>query len=464
MTARGAPFPPLDRTRPPAPQPLPRVILPPVQKGELSSGLRIRLVEQHRNPQVVLGIVLQSGASMDPRGKSGTASLTAELLDAGTGARDALEISESVEFIGASLSFRTGADATFGTLLTLSRHLERGIELFADVLANPSFPVREFDRLKSQRLTSLVEQKDRAASVASDAFMRVIYGEEHPYGKDPSGTEESVGGLTRDDICGFYTDHYAAADATLIVVGDTRMAEILPVLERTLGHWKGGPVRTPPALPPPPATPAGVYLIDRPGAPQSEIRIGSPALARNTPDYFPATVMNRVLGGQFSSRINMNLREKRGLTYGARSSFIFLKQPGPFFVSGGFTGARTGEAAEQLLLEIGAMHRDGVTDEELEFSRKGLAGGFALSFETPYQVAGALQTIVLYGLPDDYYERYIQNLASVTSADVMRVARSTLDPHAMAVLVVADANATRGGLESLGRGGAVMLDATGSPM
>jgi zinc protease len=206
-----------------------------------------------------------------------------------------------------------------------------------------------------------------------------------------------------------------------------------------------------------------VYLIDRPGAPQSEIRIGSPALARNSPDYFPATVMNRVLGGQFSSRINMNLREKRGLTYGARSAFIFLKQPGPFMVAGGFTGSGTGEAAEQLLLEIGAMHREGVTDQELEFSRMGLSGGFALSFETPFQVAGALQNIVLYGLPDDYYERYIQSLASVTSGDVIRVARATLDPDAMAILVVADAAGTKGGLESLGRGEVIMLDTGGAP-
>ncbi len=464
MTARNAHSPLLDRTRRPPLGPLPRVTLPPVQKGELSSGLAIRLVEQHSNPQVVISIVLQSGASMDPRGKSGTAALTAELLDSGTRSRDALGISESVEFIGASLSFRTGADATFGTLLTLNRHLGEGIALFADILANPTFPLREFERLRAQRLTSLVEEKDRAASVASNAFMRVIYGDDHPYGKDPSGTEESVTGLTRDDVCGFCTDHYVPSNATLIVVGDTTMADVLPLLERELGHWRGVPRRAAVALPPPPASPRRVYLIDRPGAPQSEIRIGSPALARNSPDYFPATIMNRVLGGQFSSRINMNLREKRGLTYGARSSFIFLKQPGPFMVAGGFTGSKTGDAAEQLLLEIGAMHREGVTAEELEFSRTGLSGGFALSFETPFQVAGALQSTVLYGLPDDYYERYIQNLASVTSGDVMRVARSALDPQAMAIIVVADADGTREGLESLGRGEVVILDTQGAPI
>jgi predicted Zn-dependent peptidase len=445
----------------PAPQPVPHLVLPPVQKGTLPNGLPLWLVEQHRNPQVVLSIVLQSGSFFDPPGKSGTASLTAELLESGTVSRDALAISESVEFIGATLGFRSGADGTFGTLLTLSRHLDVGIGLFADLLVHPVFPQREFDRLRTQRLTSLVQMKDRAASVATNAFMRVIYGDEHPYGVDPSGTEESVGGLTREDILRFYGDHYAPSDATLIVVGDTTMEEVVPLLEKEIGAWKGGESRAAPVPLPEPASPGGVYLIDKPGAPQSEIRIGRPALSRNTPDYFPVALMNRVLGGQFSSRINMNLREKRGYTYGARSSFMLLKHPGPFMVSGAFTGAKTGDAAEQLFLEIDAMHREGVTEGELEFSRKGLTGAFALSFETPYQVAAAIQNIILYGLPEDYYERYIGDLAAVTPADVSRVARTTLDTSAMALLVVADAGENRGVLGSLGRGPVVELDSGG---
>ena len=463
MTIPGTTFTPLDRRKRPPGQPLPRLSLPPVQKSRLSSGLPVWLVEQHRNPQVVISIVLPGGASSDPPGKSGAATLTAELLDAGTSTRDALRISESVEFIGASLSFRAGPDATFGHLLTLNRHIETGIGLFADILANPSFPLHEFERLRAQRLTSLVQLRDRASSVASNAFMRVTYGEEHPYGKDPSGTEQSVRGLTRDDVLRFYADHYVPGDATLIVVGDTTMADMLPLLERELGRWKGNRVRGPLPSPPVPARPGRVYLVDRPGAPQSEIRIGSPALRRNTPEYFPATLLNRVLGGQFSSRINLNLREKRGYTYGAHSSYVFLKQPGPFMVSGAFTGAKTAEAAEQLFLEIGAMYREGVSSEELEFSRRGLAGGFALSFETPSQVAGALQSIVLYGLQEDYLERYLGNLASVTADDVLRVARSTLNPDVMTLLVVADAHETAGGLGSLGRGEVSMLDAEGGP-
>jgi len=445
----------------PGPQPVPRLVLPPVQKITLANGLPLCLVEQHRNPQVVLSIVLQSGSFFDPPGRSGTASLTAELLESGTASRDALAISESVEFIGATLGFRSGADGTFGTLLTLRRHLEAGIGLFSELLVHPVFPQREFDRLRTQRLTSLVQMKDRAATVATNSFMRVIYGDDHPYGKDPAGTEESVAGLTRDDIVRFYGDHYAPSNATLIVVGDTTMEEIVPLLEREIGAWKAGGARISPPSFAEPASPGGVYLIDKPGSPQSEIRIGRPALARSTPEYLPVALMNRVLGGQFSSRINTNLREKRGYTYGARSSFIFFKHPGPFMVSGAFTGAKTGDAADQLFQEIGAMHRDGVSDAELEFSRKGLTGAFALSFETPFQVSAAIQSIVLYGLREDYYERYIGELAAVTPADVRRAARSTLDTSAMALLVVADAEQTRGPLGTLGRGPVVELDSGG---
>ena len=465
MRGPTAHYPAPDRTQRPLPQATPRVSLPPVQKATLAGGLSVLLVEDHRNPQVVVSVVLDAGAFQDPPGKSGTATLTAELLDAGTASRDALTISGAVEFIGASLNFRAGSDATFGTLLTLSRHLERGLELFGDVLARPSFPEGEFQRVRAQRLASLLQMKDRASSVATNAFMRVIYGEEHPYGKDPSGSEESVPLLTRDDVLAYYRENYAPSRATLIVVGDTTMACILPLLERELGSWTQGPGALPPVpgLLLPERAP-GLYLIDRPGAPQSEIRIGRPAFRRNSPEYLPLTVMNRVLGGQFSSRINLNLREKRGLTYGARSAFIFLKQPGPFMVSGAFTGGKTAEAAGELLMEIGAMHRDGVTAEELEFSRKGLTGGFVLSFETPYQVAGALQSIVLYGLPEDYYETYIQNLESVSLADIRRAARQVLDPSTMSLLVAADAAEARPGLASLGRGPVVMLDPSGAPV
>jgi len=435
-----------------------------VFRGRLTSGLPVWVVEQHRSPQVVVTAVMHCGASLDAPGKNGTATLTAELLDAGTETRDALALSESVEFLGASLTFRGGLDGAYGTLLTLSGHLGEGIALFADALSRPVFPADQFERLRRQRLTMLLQQKDRPASLATSVFMRRIFPEQHPYGTDAAGTEATVAGLTRNDVLGFYADYYGPQNTTLIVVGDVTPGAALPLLEDALGSWTAHAQSAHGPLPPERAVRPGIYLIDRPGAPQSEIRVGRPALPRNTTDFFPATVLNRVLGGQFSSRINMNLRERRGYTYGAHSSFVFLKQPGPFLVSGAFAAATTREAVGEIIAEVDAVHRGGITPEELAFSRRGLVGAFALSFETPFQVAGALQALPLYGLPDDYYDGFLEALDRVSLDDVAAVAARVLDPSSMSVVVAGDASLVRGGLSAMGRGDVIQVDAAGEPL
>lgn len=451
----------LDRSRHPSPGAVPKITLPAIQKGKLANGLSVWLVEQHKLPVIAFSLVLQSGADQDPAGKPGMATMTAELLDAGTRTRDILQIADELEFLGGSMSFRAGTDASFGSMGTLTKHLDRSLALFADVLVHPVFPEREFERIRKQRVTALLQQKDRAATIATIAFMRVLYGTEHPYGNDASGTEASLNAMTREDLVSFYSSFYRPGNATLIVVGDATLKDLQPRLEKALADWEQKPVQVRQTPPAPPAAARKVYLIDKPGAPQSEIRVGYPALPRATPEFFPVTVMNRILGGQFSSRINMNLREKRGYTYGARSAFMFLKQAGPFMASGGFMSAKTDSAVEQLVYEIDRMHRDGITAEELEFSKKGLTGSFALSFETSAQIAGALQNIVLYGLPENYYENYLKNIEQVSLADVRRVAGKTLDPALMAVLLVGDLRTVRAGVEKLNLGPAVLLDTEG---
>lgn len=217
-----------------------------------------------------------------------------------------------------------------------------------------------------------------------------------------------------------------------------------------------------------PATPSltarEVYLIDKPGAPQSEIRIGYPALSRSTPDFFPVQVMNRLLGGQYSSRINMNLRERHGYTYGARSVFVFDRQPGPFVASGGFVSTKTDSSIREILFEIDRTRNEGVTEQELEFSKKGMEGSFALTFETPLQIAMALQNIVLYGLPDDYFNTYLQKVDAVNLADVQKVARQYLDSTRMAVLVVGDIHQIRPGVDALKLGTTTVCDVHGNPL
>lgn len=454
----------LDRTKRPAGQPIPKIELPAIQKATLSNGLEVWLVEQHKLPMLSLNLVIQAGSDHDPLTKPGIATMTAEVMDAGTAKMDALQIADRMDYIGASMSIRASVDGTFAGLETLTKHLDEALGVFGDVISHPTFPQKEFERLRNQRLTGLLQQKDRAPAIASLAFNHIIYGPNNPYGNDPSGTEQSVKAFTRQDLVDFYNTYYRPNNATLIVVGDAKLPDLVKSLEKSLADWKKGVV---PSLTIPAAKPVEarrVYLIDKPGAPQSEIRIGYPALARSTPDFFPVTVMNHILGAQFSSRINMNLRERRGLTYGARSAFTFAKQPGPFAASGGFVTAGTDTAVHELLYELDKMHAEGMTPEELTFAKKGLTGGFALNFETAGQIARALQNIVLYGLPEDYYQSYLQNIDKVSLNDIKRVANSYLDTGKMAVVIVGDVKTIKPGVEGLHVGATVMCDAEGNPI
>jgi zinc protease len=454
----------LDRTKRPAGKNAPALKLPQIQKAMLSNEMQVWLVERHQLPLVAFNLVLHAGSDQDPLSQPGIASMTADVLDEGTTSKDALQISEEIESIGASFGVGSSWDASFLSLNCLSKFMAKGLDVFADVLINPTFPQKEFDRLQKQRITSLMQQKDQATAIANNAFSRIIYGSNHPYGANPSGTEASVKGMTVADLQKFYKSYYKPNNATLIIVGDTKLSEVIQLLEKALGGWMKGDV-PPSAVPEPsPIEKTGIYLVDKPAAPQSEIRIGYPALARSTPDFFAVSVMNRMLGGQFMSRINLNLREKRGFTYGARSGFNFLKGKGPFSASAGVHSAKTDSSVQEFLYEIKLMHDKGITAEELEFVKKGLIGNFALNFETSGQIAGALQSIILYGLPDNYFDNYLQNIESVTVQDVQRVAAKYLDTSKMAVVVVGDVTAIKSGLEALGAGPVTICDSDGFPL
>lgn len=454
----------LDRTQRPSGKAAPLVKLPEIQKAKLDNGLQVWLVERHHLPTVAFNLVIQSGSDHDPLGMPGLSSMTADVIDEGTATKDALMISEQIESIGASLNINSSWDGTFMTMSCLSKYVARGLEIFTDVLVNPVFPQKEFERLKKQRLTSLIQQKDQAVMIANNAFSRILYGTGHPYGNNPSGSETSLKTMTADDLVKFYQSYYRPNNATLIIVGDLRMNDVLPILEKSLSKW--GPAEIPPfSLQSPPSVgKLRVYLVDKPGAAQSEIRIGYPALARSTPDYFPVQVMNRMLGGQFMSRINLNLREKHGFTYGARSSFNFQKGAGPFTASAGVHTAKSDSSVGEFLYEIRRMQEKGMTSEELDFVKKGMLGGFALSFETSSQVAGALQSIVLYQLPEDYFNNYLQSIEKVSLEEVKRVSERYLDTSTMAVVVVGDVARIKEGIAKLNLGETLFCDLDGNQL
>jgi zinc protease len=325
----------IDRTKRPVGKPAPNVALPEIQKATLKNGLKVWLVERHQLPTVAFNLVIQTGSDHDPINQPGVASMTADVIDEGTKTRDALQISDALESIGANLNVGANLDGTFMTLNILTKYIDKGIDIFSDVLTNPTFPQKEFDRLQKTRLTSLMQQKDQATTIANNAFSFILYGTNHPYGNNSSGTEASIKSMTINDLMKYYQTYYRPNNATLIVVGDVKMNDLTPLLEKGLSGWKSAEIPSFNIPAAPTIEKMKVYLVDKPGAAQSEIRIGYPALARSTPDYFPVTLMNRMLGGQFTSRINLNIREKRGFTYGARSGFSFQKGAGPFAASAG---------------------------------------------------------------------------------------------------------------------------------
>ncbi|MFL6230763.1 MAG: M16 family metallopeptidase [Pyrinomonadaceae bacterium] len=450
----------------PTPKADPKLTLPRIQRRKLSNGLEVLIVEQHELPVVNMNLVIKSGAAADPMDRSGIASLTADMLDEGTKTRNSLDISNQLSSIGARLNTGASWDSSNVNLLTLTRHLDAALDIFSDVLLNPAFADNDLKRLRGTRLVGLRQQRDNANSIASNVYASLLYGPNHPYGRTLTGDEKSIGALTAQDVQGFYQTYYRPNNSALIVAGDVTPDSVVPKLERALGAWKSGTV--PAANVGAPAQTIGktaIYLVDRPGAAQSVIQIGQVGVARATPDYFPLLVMNSILGGAFVSRVNLNLREDKGYTYGARTSFDFRRGEGPFTASAGVQTAVTKESVVEFVRELrGIRGAVPVTQKELDYQKQAIIRGFPRGFETPQQIAGRLSTIVLYGLPDDYFNSYIPRVEAVTLADVQRVATKYLDPAHMAILVVGDRKSIEPGLRSLADIGAItLLDQEGKP-
>jgi zinc protease len=452
----------LDRTVRPPLGPTPQVTLPTIQRETLPNGLQVWLVEKHELPLVAFNLVLLAGAERDPLSTPGLASFTASMLQEGTPTRSSLEIADEIDYVGANIRVFAQADFATASLDCLTKHLDTALDVYADVLTRPTFPEKEFQRVKSERLTSLLQQKDRPPQIANAAFSRILYGANHPYGNDAAGTEQSVSGFTRADLVKFHATYYVPNNATLIIVGDVTMATVLPKLRQKFGDWKKGDVLPVGTFTEPPLKPRTVYLVDKPGAPQSEVRIGYPALSRSTPDFFAVNLMNMMLGGQFSSRLNSNIRERRGFSYGVRSAFQFSRLPGPFVASGGVQTAKTDSSLQEFIKEIDLMREKGLTAEELEFAKNRTKGTFATGFEMPQQIAASLVNILVYKLPDDYLVTYLKNVDAVTLADIQRVAKQYLDSSKMAMVVVGDTKVIRDGIARMNFGPVVDADANGN--
>jgi zinc protease len=434
----------------PAPKADPSFNLPQIQRRKLSNGLEVLIVEQHELPVVNMNLVVRTGSAADPSDRAGLSNLTAALIDEGTTTRSSLDISNQLAAIGARLRTDSDFDSSNLNLLTLSKHLDRALEIYSDVVANPAFPDNELELQRKTRLGSLMQRRDDANSIAGVVYASLLYGRNHPYGHPSIGDEQSVRALTSADIKRFYETYYRPNNAALIVAGDVKAATLMPKLERAFANWKRGEVPAVSFGMPPARDKAALYIVDKPGAAQSVLMIGQVGQPRSTPDYFPLLVMNTMLGGQFTSRVNMNLREDKGYTYGARTAFDYRRGAGPFMATAGVQTAVTKESVYEFMKELrGIRGERPITAAELEFSKQAIIRGFPRTFETPEQMANRLSDIVLYNLPDDYFNNYIARVRAVKLEDVNRVANRYLDPSRMAILVVGDRKVIEPGLRSL---------------
>jgi zinc protease len=442
-----------DRSKPPALGPAPTLKLPQIQKRQLSNGLPVWIVELHEVPVVQVNLIVMAGTADDPAGKYGIASLTTAMLTEGAGSRATLEIADAIDFLGADLGASSAIDSSAVRLHVPVARLADALPIMADVALRPTFPKDELERLRQQRLTSLIQSRDDAATIASLAFSHVLYGPAHRFGIATMGTADTIKAFSVEDLRAFYSAMFRPDNSALLIVGDVTPDMVLPMIETNFGGWKAaGPRATRPQFPVPPArTRREIYLVDKPGAPQSQIRIGSIGVPRSTPDYFPIQVANTILGGSFSSRLNMNLRETHGYTYGASSVFDMRIQPGPFFAAAGVQTDKTSESLTEFFKELNGILQP-IPADELARAKNYVALRFPGGFETTADISRRLEEALTYKLPDDYFSRYVPGITAVTGNDVQRVARTYIQPDKLAVVVVGDRKVIEPGIRALNLG------------
>ena len=458
-----------DRTQPPAIPAPPAFRMPAVQTARLPNGITINLVEMHELPLVEVDIMVRAaGARMDGD-LAGLATFTAGMLDEGAGTRDALGISAQAAYLGAV--YGTGADWDYAELeiSVPKRNLGPALDLMADLLLRPRFAAAEVTKQRDLRLANIISARDEPNAVNGVVLGALLFPEGHPFHRPAGGDSLSTARLDSATVRGFYNAQYTPDRTTIVVTGDLTMAEARQLVTARFGGWRQDRMarRDPPtaeALPAPVDRATRLFLVDKPGAAQSVIALARPGVERTNPDYYALQVMNTILGGSFSSRLNQNLRETKGWTYGAGSGFTYRPVPGPFRATASVRTDVTDSALMEFRREI-ALIRDSLVDEvELQRAQAYLALGLPADFETTGQMADQLGELMRFGLPFTWWNSYVQRVMAVTRADVQRVARQYLDPTRMTIVVVGDLAKIRPGIEATGIGPVEIRDVQGRPV
>jgi zinc protease len=443
---------PVERALPPPPTALHSFRFPAFGRHRLACGLEILVARLAGLPLLTLELLFPAGAQHDPADAAGLAALTGGLLDEGTVRRSSMEIASTIERLGGQLASGADWDAGFVAAGVLSRDLDAALGLVAEVATEPSFPPAEVERVRRLRLAEILRRRHSPSTIADDLLMRVIYAGT-PYASPLIGEAESLAPLERRRLVDFFEHHYDLRHATLVAVGDLEPARLLAAVEATFDGVTGrgsGQAPPDPLIRPPALGGVVVHVHDRPGGAQTELRLGHAGISRSDPDYTAFAVLNTLLGGKFTSRINLNLRERHGYTYGAASRFAARLGPGPFVVSAAVATPFAGAAAREVLDELRRIRDQVVDPEELEDTRNYLLGVFPYTLQTVDDLANRMETLAIHHLPDDYYDRYAERLAAVTRGDLQAVARRHLRPSELAIIAVGPATELVPQLEALG--------------
>jgi zinc protease len=455
----------LDRSKIPPPGKAPELRVPKWTKTTLANGADLIVSEKHDLPLVSFSMIVLGGADqLEQADKRGVAGIAASMLSEGTTTRDGEALSNALQLLGTSINVGIGSESGALGFVSMTGKFQPTLDILADMLLHSTFPAPALERIRAQRLVALTAARAQPGAIARRVFPKVIYGTAHPFGQ--LTTEETLKAITRDDVVAFAKSYFQPGRAAVVVIGDITPAAAKTAVEKALAGWPAGgskPSFSYPALPE--KQPTTIFLVDKPGAAQSTFAIGTPGPPRSTPDYYAIEVMNTLLGGMFQSRLNANIREEKGLSYGVNSGFVFGKGPGPFRAGGDIISSKSDVALVEFMKELkGIQGSRPITDEELQTSKASLVQSLPGMFGSVTSIGSAIGQLWLQGLADDYYQQYGAKINAVTKADMMRVAKQYIDIDHLSIVIVGDRATIEGPLKATGIAPIVVLDIEGRPI
>ena len=455
---------PLDRTKMPTPGNTPVLRVPTWTKTQLANGATLIVSERHNLPLVSFDITFVGGGNQfEPAGKRGVATFTQSMMSEGTTTKTGDQLSDAMQLLGTGIGVGVSGEEGSISFVSTKKNFDAALTLLADMMLNSTFPSEALERLRARTLVNLTQAKDQPNAIGSQVFAKVLYGDAHPYGQRM--TVASAKAITRDDVIAFHKAYFQPGRAIITVVGDVTPSSAKASVEKALAAWsKAGdkPAFTYPRLPE--LQPAKIYLVDKPGAAQSVFNIGLPGPPRNTPDYFALEVLNTLLGGMFQSRLNANIREQKGYSYGVSSNFSYGKGPGAFRTGGAIVSNKTDLALIEFMKELkGIVGDKPITDEEITTAKESLIQSLPQRFASVNAINNSITSLTVQGLPDDYYQTYAKNVSAVTKEDLLRVAKRYIDLNHLYIVIVGNRAEIEAGLKATNIAPITYIDIEGNP-